>query len=118
MLPRSQMTPQEIIKAVNDKAHAQLQNVVERAFIGLRNRHTHISYRRECGCDYCNFITNSYTDAKLRLHRLKRKLRHIEGWDYYYSDKDSYKIFSSYQMCENEVSSLKDKKKNLKLQIL
>ena len=112
------MTPQAIINRVNEEAHARLNDVVERAFIGLRNHHTHASHRRECNCDYCYFITHGYTAAKIRLHRLNQKLRYIEQWDYWHGEIKSFITEQAHRSCLEEVSALKAQKKELKDQIV
>lgn len=118
LLPKRPMTPQAIINRVNEEAQARLSDIIGRAFIGLRNRHTHTSFRKECNCDYCRFITGSYTTAKLQLHRLNKELRRIEGWDYYYSQPSSWNICQSHRNWMDKVKELKKEKLELKNHIV
>jgi hypothetical protein len=50
------MTPQQILKEVQDKADARFGETIERLLLTLRHRHTHQCWRKECYCEYCQFI--------------------------------------------------------------
>lgn len=72
------MTTQEIVKRVQEKADARFGETIERLLLLLRQRHTHQCWKRECNCDYCRFINGEYVDAKLLLHKTKKRIRHYE----------------------------------------
>lgn len=111
------MTPQQISNIVNEKAQARLHDVVERAFIQLRNRHTHNKNRQECICDYCRFIRNEYTLTKIYLHRLNKKLRDFDH-DYYYGNRPYRNLYEQHRNCEQKVKDLKKEKQDLKNEII
>lgn len=73
------MTPQQIAKKVQDEADARVGEVIERLLLLLRNRHTHQCWRKECCCEYCQFINGQYVDEKMRLHALKKRIRYYES---------------------------------------
>lgn len=77
---RIAVTPKEILHRVQKEADARFGDTVERLFSILRNRHTHQCWRKECGCEYCRFITGKYVDEKLVLHRLKRRIRILDDY--------------------------------------
>ena len=72
------MTAQQIADLVKQTADAQLPQVIERLFPLLRNQHAHNACRGECFCTYCTFIRGEYVNAKLRLHKIKKRLRYYE----------------------------------------
>ena len=79
------MTARQIAKRIQDGADARFGDVIERLLLSLRQKHTHQCWHKECGCDYCRFINGPYVDEKLRLHAMKKRLRHYEHmfltWD-------------------------------------
>jgi hypothetical protein len=74
------VTPKEILQRVQMEADVRLGETVERLFSILRNRHTHQCWRKECGCEYCRFITGKYVDEKLALHALKKRIRILDDY--------------------------------------
>jgi hypothetical protein len=72
------VTPKEILQRVQTEADARLGETVERLFSILRNRHTHKCWQKECDCEYCRFINGEYVDAKLTLHKIKKRVRFYE----------------------------------------
>ena len=72
------MTAQEISKQVQEQADARFGDTIERLLSILRTKHTHQCWRRECDCEYCQFINGQYVDAKLNLHRIKKRINFYE----------------------------------------
>ena len=77
------MTPNKIRELIDKEADARFGETIERLLIIVRNRHTHQCGYDECRCEYCQFINVDYVSTKLRLHRLKRNLRHYDNGDYH-----------------------------------
>jgi len=75
------MTPTKIRELVDKEADARFGETIERLLLILRNRHTH-NCNKECGCEYCRFITGDYVKTKRRLHRMKQYLRHYDNGDF------------------------------------
>ena len=83
------MTAQQLLKRVQVEADARFGETIERLLLLLRQQHTHQCWKKECWCDYCQFIRGRYVDAKLGLHKIKKRLRHFEYLSYgdpYYRD--------------------------------
>ena len=114
------MTVTEILLRVQREADARLGDTVERLFFILRNRHTHQSWRKECGCEYCRFITGEYVDEKLSLHKLKRRIRILDD----YWNASDYELQLLWQLQADQwkqkakISLLKGHKKELQENIL
>lgn len=104
------MTPQQIVDRVNSEASARFIEVIERVLPVLRNRHAHKACLRECWCDYCRFIQNTYTAEKIHLHRTKARLNRF-GNDYWDDEEMS---LSQVQRLSNEVYAQKFKVRELK----
>jgi len=74
------VTPKEILQLVQKGADDRLGETVERMLLILRYHHTHQSWRKECSCEYCQFINGEYVKAKLKLHQIKKRINRIDYW--------------------------------------
>jgi len=74
------MNATDILQKVRDGADAHFGNTVDKLLSLLRHQHTHQSHKKECFCEYCSFIRTEYTDSKIALHRIKKRI------DYYDAD--------------------------------
>jgi hypothetical protein len=114
------VTPKEILQRVQEEADVRLGDTIEHLFSILRNRHTHQCWRRECGCEYCRFITGKYVDEKLVLHKLKRRIRMLD--DYWNNSDYELRVLWKLQVdqCNQKakIRLLKDHKKELQDNIL
>lgn len=74
------MTAEEIKNRVNQEATTRFSEVIEKVFVGLRNKHAHRAHiKGECVCDYCMFIRRgAYVPSKIILHHLKRKFYNFD----------------------------------------
>ena len=72
------MTARQIAKRVQDEADARFGDTIGRLLLLLRQRHAHQCWRKECFCDYCQFINGQYVDEIMRLHAMKKRLRYYE----------------------------------------
>ena len=114
------MTPNQILERVQREADARFGETIDLLFGVLRNRHTHNSWRRECRCEYCRFITDLYTTERLRLHQIKKRINHYEYlWNLTESEMH---VMLSLEMRRNDqvkrLFALKDHKNELKENIL
>ena len=75
------MTLAQINQRVRSEADARLSQVIERLLFRLRQSHTHRSHLGECHCNYCRFINNEYTNARILLHKIKRRLDYYNEFD-------------------------------------
>lgn len=89
-------------------------------FSVLRNRHTHQSWMRECGCDYCRFINGDYVEAKLRLHKIKKRINYYDNlWNLTETEMHSMMgVESSLWAQKQLVFMLKQHKQELKEEVL
>jgi hypothetical protein len=116
------MTPQKILKRVQEEADARMDEVIERLFFILRERHTHQCWRKACDCEYCQFINGPYINAKMILRRTKKNLRFYE-MVYPSLTKDEIsamlRLESSEVRCQKlKIKILKNRKKELKENII
>jgi len=81
LIPK-QMTPNKIRELIDKEADARFGETIERLLTIVRNRHTHKCHEKECWCEYCRFIRDEYVKTKLRLHRLKKYIRHYDNGDF------------------------------------
>ena len=71
----------DIRARVQAESDARFGETIEKMLLILRQRHTHLCWKKECGCEYCRFINGIYVDNKLRLHNMKKRL----AWYEYHS---------------------------------
>jgi len=110
------MTPNEILKLVQEGADARLGETVEKLLLILRYRHTHQCWRKECSCEYCRFINGQYVTEKLLLHGLKKKENILEQMYWTATDGEVAKMyFLGTQILEqkSKIRTLKEHKKKL-----
>ncbi len=114
------MTPKQILKEVQDKADARFGETIERLLLTLRYRHTHQCWRKECFCEYCQFINGKYINAKMVLHQLKKRIRYYE-YHFYLTDwENNANMEVELAACRQKmrIRLLKDHKKELQKEIL
>jgi len=114
------MTPKEILTRVHEEADVRIGDTVGRLMEILRNRHTHQCWTKECGCEYCRFINGEYVDAKLHLHRLKKKINY---YDYLYNLTDmetraTVDLLIRQRAQVQRIWALKEHKRNLRTNVL
>ena len=64
----------EIRARVKAESDARFGETIEKMLLILRYGHTHQCWRKECWCEYCQFINGTYVAHKLQLHQMKKKL--------------------------------------------
>ena len=64
---------------VQKQSDARFDETIGKLLVILRNRHTHQCWRKECSCEYCQFINGQYVSEKLALHQLKKRIRYYES---------------------------------------
>jgi len=113
------MTARQIIKQVQEQADVRFADVIERLLSILRTKHTHQCWRRECDCEYCQFINGQYVDAKLNLHWSKVRLKIIDN-EYYDNECPSIVNFAVNRIIDQlgVIRKLKKFKKELQGNIL
>ena len=75
------MTPKEILDRVSKIADTRLDETIEQLMSILRSKHCKSRWREGCDCDFCEFLKGEYTDAKLKLHRIRKKIERFDMWD-------------------------------------
>lgn len=113
------MTVQEIRRRIAEGADARFGETIEKVMFTLLNRHTHQCWRGDCDCEYCNFITGDYINAKMHLHKLKKRLRKYERCGLTFDDACgmmSIETLVDYQ--QEYVRRLKRHKQSLKTNIV
>ena len=114
------MTAQEISKRIQVEADARFGDTIEKLMLILRLRHTHQCWRKECSCEYCRFINGQYVGEKMKLHQMKKRIRHYE----YLFNLTEYEMHSMVSvemraaMQKHRIRALKDHKKELQKEIL
>lgn len=112
------MNLKQIHEKVAVEADARFGETIDRLLTIVRNRHTH-NCNKECGCEYCRFITGDYIQNKLRLHRLKKDLRYYDNGDFHLMrlDHDMMRATNShnfYWILNFTIEDLKRRIKELK----
>ena len=117
---RIAVTPKQILQMVHDGADARIGDTVERLMVILHNRHTHQCWKRECGCEYCQFINGEYVNAKLQLHQIKKQINHYERIWYLTDGEVNATVGLVKKQLEQKqhVRMLKTHKKNLQTNII
>jgi len=77
---KTAVTPKEILDRVAKIADTRLDETIERLMVTLRKNHCKGKWRIGCTCEFCEFIKGNYTEQKLRVHRLKRKIDRLEDY--------------------------------------
>ena len=106
------MNATDILQKVREGADAHFGDTVDKLLLLLRRQHTHQSHKGECHCEYCSFIRTTYTDAKIALHRIKRRFDYYDG---FFSPEidDSIRLTHLQQSCihhQKHVLEMKAKK--------
>jgi len=87
--------------------------------LNLRYHHTHQCWRKECNCEYCQFINRTYVFNKLQLHKLKKKMNWYEyhnlNWDH---AVDMMSLESNMWVQRQRIKALKVHKKELQKEVL
>lgn len=115
------MNPSKILELVKQGADARLGETVERLLLNLRYHHTHQSWRKECGCEYCRFINSQYTHAKLYYHQLKKKHNILEATHWDATDAEIVRMHHMEEMMLHQKSmirNLREHKKDLQQKII
>jgi hypothetical protein len=68
----------DIRARIQAESDARFGETIEKLLVLLRQHHGHQSCRKECHCEYCQFINGEYVANKLFLHKLKRRLNWYE----------------------------------------
>jgi hypothetical protein len=118
------MTSQQILNLVQKEADIRFGQTIERLLSLLQNEHTHQCWKRECLCEYCQFINGKYVDNKLIFHRLKKHINYID--DYYgatWIDEDDLnkslnRLFVQKAEQKWKIKLLKEHKKELRGNII
>ena len=102
------MNASDIISEIKRLADARFGEVIEKVLLNLRYHHTHQCRRKECECEYCQFINGPYIREKLALQKLKRRIRYYDQiW--WLTDMEMEKV---------KILHLKDQKKEMQREIL
>jgi hypothetical protein len=114
------VTPQQISKRVQEGADARFGDTIGRLLLTLRYRHTHQSWRKECYCEYCQFINGQYMTEKMALHQLKKKIRFYEQiWMLTSDEVDGMLSVETRATVQKwRIKALKEHKKELQKEIL
>jgi hypothetical protein len=75
------MNATDIRQKVQEGADARFGDTVDKLLLLLRRQHTHQCHTGECICEYCSFISGEYTDSKISLHKIQRRIDRIDYWD-------------------------------------
>ena len=114
------MNTGEIRTIIKQRADDRFGETIEKMFFILRSQHTHKCSLSECDCEYCRFIRNDYVDAKLALHRIKKRLNYYQYlWDLTFDDEAAMLSLNN-RRAEwlKQVVALKQHKRDLKENIL
>jgi hypothetical protein len=114
------MTATEISKRIQQEADARFGDTIEKMMLILRHRHTHQCWRKECRCGYCQFINGQYVNEKLKLHQMKKRIRHYE-YLFYLTESEMHGMMSVEMLAARQkmvIRCLKDHKKELQKEIL
>jgi hypothetical protein len=87
--------------------------------LNLRYHHTHQCWRKECYCEYCQFINSTYVANKFQLHHLKKKLNWYEYHDLNWNQTfDHITLISNMKRQRQHIKELKKRKKELQMGVL
>jgi hypothetical protein len=77
------MTPKEILDKVSQIADTRFDETIGRLMVTLRQRHCKLKWRgdNDCTCEMCVLIKGEYVNAKLNLHRVRRRIDRLDLWD-------------------------------------
>lgn len=74
------VTPKEILDKVSQIADTRLDETIEKLMVTLRHNHCKGKWRVGCDCDFCRFLKGEYAEQHIRIHRLKRRIEHVDIW--------------------------------------
>jgi hypothetical protein len=78
---KTAVTPKAILDKVSQIADTRFDETIEQLMATLRQRHCKSRWRQGCDCEFCVFLKTEYTDAKLNLHRVRKKIEGYDLWD-------------------------------------
>ena len=109
----------EIRARVKAESDARFGETIEKMLLILRYQHTHQCWRKECWCEYCQFINGTYVAHKLNLHQMKKRLNwyeyHTLNWDH---AVDLMSLESNMWAQRQRIATLKQHKKELQKEVL
>lgn len=114
------MNTADIRHKVSEKADERFGETIQKLMETMKRQHAHKAYMGECYCEYCKFIRSEYTDAKIHLHRLKKRFSYLDDvCNLTELEEERILVLQQNMMRQSvEIMKLKDNKKDLLKQVL